>query len=159
MKIVPMICVFATVATNITPWAWGALYCHGESEAIRVTTPSPSTVDKELTICVLPWAVTGESVTVTIDGTSVFSTTNQMETAWRWQPQTLGNHTLTCTFGTNVLTKTMNVTALDFYVTPAPNPPMAKDNNISITPTTRNLVLRVVVMQSLRQAVAHGRRR
>jgi len=51
---------------------------------------------------------------------------------------TLGNHTLTCTFGTNVLTKTLNVTALDFCVTPAPNPPMAKDNNISITPTTRN---------------------
>ncbi|MBR4654417.1 MAG: InlB B-repeat-containing protein [Kiritimatiellae bacterium] len=51
---------------------------------------------------------------------------------------TKGNHTLTCTFGTNVLTKTLNVTALDFYVTPAPNPPMAKDNNISITPTTRN---------------------
>ena len=37
-----------------------------------------------------------------------------------------------------MLTKTLNVTALDFYVTPSPNPPMAKDNNISITPTTRN---------------------
>ena len=113
-------------------------YCHGESGVIRVHSPVSNTVEKGMFIYASPWGDTGESVNIAIDGASVFFTTNQMETAWYWQPQTLGNHTLTCTFGTNVLTKTMNVTALDFYVTPAPNPPMAKDNNISITPTTRN---------------------
>ena len=116
----------------------GAIICSGESAAVRVNSPTPTTVNKALTIYANPDLLNGEDVTVAIDGTCAFSTTNQAETAWLWQPLTLGNHTLTCTFGTNVLTKTLNVTALDFYVTPAPNPPMAKDDNISITPTTRN---------------------
>ena len=130
--------LIATSSIMIVP-AYCGLICSGESAAVRVNLPVPTTVDKKLVIYASPDLPNGDSVAVTIDGTCVFSTTNQTETQWTWQPQTVGNHTLTCTFGTNVLTKTLNVTALEFYVTPAPNPPMAMDNNISITPTTRNL--------------------
>ena len=117
----------------------GVIVCSGESAAIRVNSPVPTTVNKSLKkIYASPWQGIGESVLVSVDGSCIFSTTNQSETAWTWQPLTTGNHALSCTFGTNVLKKTLNVTALDFYVTPGPNPPMAKDNNVSITPTTRN---------------------
>ena len=126
----------AAVSMNVTMQALGGVICSGESLAMRVNSPVPETVDRSLTIYASPWAGTGESVTVDVDGTCVFSTTDQSETAWQWQPQTLGNHTLTCTFGTNVLTKTLNVTALDFFVQPAPNPPMAKDYNVSIQQDT-----------------------
>ena len=84
--------------------AQGNLICASESEAIHVTSPVLSTVDRVLTIYTSPWWEVGDSVTVGVDGMCLFSTTNQSETAYRWQPQTLGNHTLTCTFGTNVLT-------------------------------------------------------
>ena len=133
-------CVIA-VAVGVALSAHGKVICSGDSAAVRVNTSVPSTVDKALTIYASPWAGVCESVTVAIDGTIAFSTTNKAETAWCWQPLTLGNHTLICTFGTNVLTKTLKVTALDFYVTPAPNPPMAKDDNMSITPTTRNFAV------------------
>ena len=137
-----MIGCMVAVALGETSPAQGAIICSGESDAVRVTIPTPTTVSKTFTINALPyaspWGGAGEDVIVTIDGAELFSTTNQTETAYRWQPLTTGSHTLTCTFGTNVLTKTLRVTALDFYVTPAPNPPMAKDGNISITPTTRN---------------------
>ena len=136
-KLMMIGCVTA-VATSVTLQALGAVIYSGESPAMRVNSPVPETVDRSLTIYASPWAGAGESVTVDVDGTCLFSTTNQSETAWLWQPLTLGNHTLTCTFGTNVLTKTLNVTALDFFVQPAPNPTMAKDYNVSITPTTRN---------------------
>ena len=126
----------AAVATSVTMQAFGGAICSGESAAMRVNLPVPETVERSLTIYASTWAGAGESVTVDVDGTCLFSTTNQSETAWLWQPLTLGNHTLTCTFGTNVLTKTLNVTALDFFVQPAPNPPMAKDNNVSIQQDT-----------------------
>ena len=123
----------------------GNIICSGESAAVRVNAPVSTSVDKSLTFNVSPWPGTDESVTVEIDGICVFSMTNQSKTLWnqsktewKWQPLTTGNHTLKCAFGTNVLTKTLNVTALDFFVQPAPNPPMSKDNNVSITPTTRN---------------------
>ena len=115
--------------------AMGGVICSGESEPIRVSA-SESTVNRTLTIYAAPWPGTGERVSVEVDGECLFSTTNQTETAWVWQPQTLGNHTLTCTLGTNVFEKTVNVTALDFFVQPAPNPPIAKDSNISIYPDT-----------------------
>ena len=126
------------VATSATLSVQGAIFCSGESAAVRVNSPTPTTVNKALPIFAYPDLPDGKDVMVTVDGKCLFSTTNQGETAWRWQPLTTGNHTLTCMFGTNVLTKTVNVTALDFYVTPSLNPPMEKDNNISITPTTRN---------------------
>lgn len=130
--------IVIAIMAKVAFLAHGAVVCSGESMAIRVNSPVPDKVDRTMTIYVSPWMGEDASVTVAINGSNVFSTTNQNETAWYWQPLTLGEHTLTCAFGTNVLTKTLNVTALDFYVAPAPNPPMAKDNNVSITPTTRN---------------------
>ena len=127
-----------TVAISARLSVCGGLICSSESAVVRVNSPVPNTANKTLTIYASPDIPSGIDVMVSLDGTCLFSTTNQTETQWTWQPLTKGSHTLTCTFGTNVLTKTFNVTALDFFVQQAPNPPMAKDNNISITPTTRN---------------------
>ncbi len=138
MRKLIMIGGMAAIAARAILPVQGAVICSGESAAIRVNSPAPTAVNKAMIIYANPDLPNGTDVSVAIDGTSVFSTTNRGETAWKWQPLTTGNHTLKCTFGTNVFTKTLNVTALDFYVTPSPNPPMAKDNNISITPTTRN---------------------
>ena len=120
--------------------ATGGVICSGDSDPVRVSAPE-STVNRTLTVYAAPWAGVGERVEVKVDGECLFSTTNQSETACVWQPQTLGNHTLTCTLGTNVFEKTVNVTALDFFIQPAPNPPMAKDSNISITPMTRDFAV------------------
>ena len=128
---------FGVVLVLMTAHGEG-LFCLGESEPIYVNSVLPTTVDKRLTLYASAWGDVGESVTVIDNGAYLFSTTNQAETAWLWQPRTKGNHTLTCTFGTNVLTKTLNVTALDFPVQSGPNPPMAQNNSISITPTTRS---------------------
>ena len=136
-KLVITGCLIAVAASTILP-TQGNIICSGESGAIRVNSPAPTTVNKSLKKIYASPGGQGDSVSVFVDGTCLFSTTNQTETQWTWQPQTKGNHTLTCTFGTNVLTKTLNVTALDFFVQPSPNPPMAKDNKVSITPTTRN---------------------
>ena len=116
----------------------GDIVCSGDSAPVRVNSPVPDTVDGALMICANPELPNGTGVSVALDGVCLFSTTNQSETAWYWQPQTLGKHTLTCESGETVLTKTITVNSFDFYVTPSPNPPMAKNNNISITPTTRN---------------------
>ena len=138
MRKVTTVGCIAAIIIGAAFMAQGALICSGRSAAIRVNSPAPTTVSKTLTIYANPDLPDGKDVTVAIDNKCMFSVTNRSETAWTWQPLTLGNHTLTCAFGTNVLTKTLNVTALDFYVTPTSNPPMAKDNNVSITPTTRN---------------------
>jgi len=58
--------------------------------------------------------------------------------SFSWQPRTLGNHQLSYSIGNVVAKKQLNVTKLSFCTAPAPNPPMAEDNNVSITPTTRN---------------------
>ena len=83
---------------------------------------------------------------VSLDGKLMLSSTNSGD--YVWQPQQLGQHTITIDTeggrllfdlcGTNCITKTLNIGSFDFYVTPEPNPPMAKDYNVSITPTTRN---------------------
>ena len=80
-----------------------------------------------------------DSVAVGIDGVDVLSSTNSG--TYVWQPQSLGNHTITHVSGTNVWEHTLNVTAFEFFVQPDPNSPMAKDVNISITPTTRNFAV------------------
>ena len=80
-----------------------------------------------------------DSVAVGIDGVEVLSSTNSG--TYVWQPQSLGNHTISHVSGTNVWEHTLNVTAFEFFVQPAPNSPMAKDDNISITPTTRNFAV------------------
>ena len=53
-----------------------------------------------------------------------------------WQPQQLGIHKLVHTAGELSFTTTVNVVEFDYFVQPAPNPPMSKDNNISIYPLT-----------------------
>ena len=136
-KLIRIVCAIA-VAASATLTAQDDVICSGESAAVYVNTTLPTTVDKRLTIYTSAWGDVGESATVAVDGEFLFSTTNQTGTAWTWQPRSKGNHTLTCTFGTNVLRKTLNVAALDFSVQPGPNPPMAKNYSISITPTTRN---------------------
>ena len=135
-KMLMLGCAVAVAAGAILP-VRGTIICSGESAAARVNSSLPNSVSKSLTIYASPWGGIGETVTVSVDGTVQFSTTNQTETAWKWQPLTKGNHTLTCTFGANELTKTVNVTELDFFVQPAPNPSMAEDDKVYITPTTK----------------------
>ena len=77
-----------------------------------------------------------ESVTVLVDNSILLSATNRSN--FTWQPQTTGRHVLKHISSGLTLVCTQNVTKLSFYVQPAPKPPMAKDNNVSITPTTRN---------------------
>ena len=140
-KLVIVGCAFAVVNV-VALRAQGAGICSGESAAVRIEMPMPTAVTNELTICVLPWIGVGESVAVYADGTCLFSTTNQRTTAWCWHPLTLGDHTLTCMLGTNVLTKTLNVAAIDSLAMSNdpndPNPPMAKDNRVGIRESERS---------------------
>lgn len=75
-------------------------------------------------------------VRLVIDNEVVLSSTRSG--SFSWQPRTLGNHQLSYSIGNVVAKQQLNVTKLSFCTAPAPNPPMAEDNNVSITPTTRN---------------------
>ena len=75
-------------------------------------------------------------VKVYVDDIELVSATNSG--VFAWQPLTLGNHVVRHVTGNKTTTATLNVVRLSFYVLPSPNPPMAKNNNISITPPTRN---------------------
>ena len=77
-----------------------------------------------------------ENVTVLVDNSVLLSATNRSN--FTWQPQTTGRHVLKHISSGLTLVCTQNVTKLSFFVQPSPNPPMGKNNNISITPTTRN---------------------
>ena len=89
----------------------GGVICSGDSDPVRVSA-SESTVNRAQIIYVAPWPGIGEYVNVEVNGECLFSTTNQTETVWIWQPQTLGSHALTCTLGTNVLTRFTGFTGL-----------------------------------------------
>lgn len=71
-----------------------------------------------------------------VDGNIVLSETNVNE--FIWQPLSKGSHALEWRMGSTVYSLAVNVAKLSFATMPAPNSPMAKDNNVSITPTTRN---------------------
>jgi len=58
--------------------------------------------------------------------------------SYNWQPQTKGIHTLSLETSDYSITKSINVVELDFATVQPPNPPMEKDYNVSITPTTRS---------------------
>ena len=73
---------------------------------------------------------------VKIDGEAVVD--SGTEGAYTWQPQTLGRHTLSVD-GDVDFSATYTVTAFDYDTQLAPNPPMAKNNSIAITPTTREI--------------------
>ena len=79
------------------------------------------------------------SETITVDQTLLLSTFDQSgEAEVNWQPSSKGTHEIVYRSSENCWTQNVNVTRLSFFVQPDPNPPMAKDDNISITPTTRN---------------------
>lgn len=71
---------------------------------------------------------------VRIDGEAVVD--SGIAGAYTWQPQSLGEHTLSVD-GDVDFSATYTVTALDYDTPAAPNPPMAKNSSIAITPTTR----------------------
>jgi len=75
-------------------------------------------------------------VSLQIDGATVLSATDTG--AFNWQPQTKGEHTLTHIAGTNVWTRTVNVTAL-VYEEPTPNPGREPDANFKLSTTVRSL--------------------
>ena len=82
-------------------------------------------------------AVTANEASVfLVDGKMVLSETNLNE--FIWQPLSKGSHALEWRMGSTVYSLAVNVAKLSFATMPAPNPPMTKDNNVSITPTTRN---------------------
>lgn len=83
--------------------------------------------------------IDAREVQVQIDGTTVLS--SDISGEYVWMPHSLGAHTLKHIAGTNVWTRTVNVTELAFASEPQPNPPTAKDANISITPTTRSVAV------------------
>lgn len=78
-----------------------------------------------------------EFVSVSLDGiTQISSATNGV---FIWQPQTLGMHTNIFTYGLSEVTNVTHVTAHPFDVQKEPVPPMALDNDVVITPLTRNV--------------------
>jgi hypothetical protein len=58
-----------------------------------------------------------------------------------WQPLTKGNHEVKCINGASEWSAILTVTDLQTFEDPKPNPPMPKDSNISITPTTRDFAV------------------
>ena len=114
--------------------AWAGV-ASGVSQEVEMTIlPNGADVTKSVLVqCPLLGA---ESVSATIDGTILLSATNDVE--FLWQPQKRGLNKLVYTAGELSLTTTVNVVGFDYFVQPTPNPPMAKDSNISITPTTRD---------------------
>ena len=76
---------------------------------------------------------------VSVDGDLVTSTTG--DDSFVWQPQTIGEHVVTVTRGNESWESTFNVQKLSFNERKTPNPPMTKDNAVSITPVTRNFPL------------------
>ena len=107
----------------------------GASQIVEMTIlPNGADVTKSVLVqCPLLGA---ESVSATIDGTILLSATNDVE--FLWQPQKRGLNKLVYTAGELSLTTTVNVVGFDYFVQPNPNPPMAKNSDISITPMTRD---------------------
>ncbi|MCQ2331467.1 MAG: hypothetical protein MJZ55_05695, partial [Paludibacteraceae bacterium] len=80
----------------------------------------------------------GSAATVMyVDGDEVVSTDTEKQ--FTWQPLTLGAHTLSITAGRDTWSSVFNVIKLDFRADNQPNPPMAKNNSIGITPLTQDV--------------------
>lgn len=73
---------------------------------------------------------------VTVDGDLVVGAMGSGSFAW--QSRKTGTRKLVWSSGGVAMTSTVNVLSVPFPPTPTPNPPMAKDENIGITPTTRS---------------------
>lgn len=94
-----------------------------------------SGIGGSLTIGYAPHGTT--NAVVTLDGKPVIQ--SGRAGTFVWQPQTTGSHTLAHTVGPDTLSATYTVEALDFWVQAEPNPPMAVDSAIGITPVTREI--------------------
>ena len=78
-----------------------------------------------------------EFVSVALDGATLLSSpTNGV---YLWQPQSLGTHTNIFTYGLTEVTNIVDVTSFPYAVQEDPLPPMALDNQVVITPLTRNM--------------------
>ncbi len=73
---------------------------------------------------------------VVLNGAHSFSSSTSG--TYTWQPLATGMHTLGFYSYWNDFSVVVHVSDLDFFVQPEPNPPMAQDPNVSITPPTRN---------------------
>ncbi len=78
-----------------------------------------------------------EFVSVTLDG--VVQLSSPTNGVFVWQPQTLGTHTNIFSYGLTAITNFIEVTSFPYAVQADPEPPMAQDNRIVITPLTRNI--------------------
>lgn len=79
----------------------------------------------------------GQHAVVSVDGMPVVDSTARG--SFGWCPQKTGNVTLTHSGWGGAFTATYDVTALDYWTQPAPEPPMAEVSTIAITPTTREI--------------------
>ena len=75
-------------------------------------------------------------VKIKIDGNAILLSDGDI--VWSWQPRAKGLHTIEWQSGTSTCTVRANVIELAYHIQNVSNPPMVKDNKISITPTTRN---------------------
>ena len=106
-----------------------------ESEPITMTSlPEGSYVSGDVQLD-LP-LLDGEMLQLTLDGEVMLSDTEDFKGVW--QPQKLGEQTLVYTAGNTTIERTINVTGFSYDTTPSPNPPMALNSSIGITPVTRD---------------------
>ena len=106
-----------------------------ESEVVTITSlPEGAEVtgDVQLDLPLLD----GEKLNLTLDGEVMLSDTKDFKGVW--QPQKLGKQTLVYATGDMTLERTVNVIGFSYDTTPLPNPPMALNSAIGITPVTRD---------------------
>lgn len=106
-----------------------------ETDAITITSlPHNAIVTGDVQID-LPLIEAAEHC-LTLDGKVVFFDTEDFEGVW--QPQKLGEQTLTYTAGRTTLERTVNVTGFSYATPTTPNPPMSLEPAIAIMPPTRS---------------------
>ena len=85
-------------------------------------------------VTIMSKPINNEEFKLYVDGNICVAT--YVDNQYVWQPQSIGEHTLSVVSNENSWDSIFNVIKLDFFVQPAPNPPMPKDTNISIYPVT-----------------------
>lgn len=108
------------------------LGCFEEDERFNTITPNE---DGSFEINYNPM---GEQfVSVALDGTTLLSSSTNG--VYQWQPQTLGWHTNVFTYGQTAVTGIVNVVKLPYWVQASPNAPMPVDDEVVISPVTKNV--------------------
>ena len=69
----------------------------------------------------------------------LLTSTEAESSSWIWQPQERGENIFVYDTGNASITTTVNVASLTFATVPEPNPPMALDSNILISPAVRTI--------------------